>query len=194
MGKNRTEAEIVVYSLAGHPAKVWRDPGFFGRDASPDGSGTVSWSRGGLLAFNWYTGHSVRILNTRTAGGSLRADSRLGATFVQPGGWSFLGNGILTTDGTKIVAPLQAARLALKPVPHIIAEIEEFSTATGKPVRVLHRGGGVEWTSPSGSVLVLWASLKINGTPVLGVLAGNRFTRIPGAPPVSSLLVQVIAF
>jgi hypothetical protein len=61
---------------------------------------------------------------------------------------------------------------------------------------VLHpveRTEALEWTNPSGSVLVVAAPAKGHRNPVLGVLAGDRFIPIPGAPPVRQI-APFIAF
>jgi hypothetical protein len=76
-------------------------------------------------------------------------------------------------------------------------EIEEYSTATGRPIRTMGRVTGhsgneiVQWTNASGSVLVVAASPGPGKAPVFGVLRGSQFRPIPGAPMPSEFAVTL---
>jgi hypothetical protein len=156
----------------------------------------------------------VWLLNTSTPGGDLLADSRLAVRQDQPDGLGLAWDGILAPDGQRIVA----ATMGLTPVsdsppatpPQTITarpstfrrtlirgEFEEFSAATGRAVRTLLRVASpvgtfpLVWSNPSGSVLVVGAPAASGQQPVFGVLSGNGFTPIPGAPPVTQSAVTL---
>jgi hypothetical protein len=164
----------------------------------------------------------LRLLNTATAGGGLLADSRLARPTSLPSGVGSDNQAILTPDGTKIIIPVQQpgqtiSAPCLKPVhPQVLPrqagespasgfitfEFEVFSTATGKLVDALRpvhiRNGSpypdlsLAWSNSSGSVLVVQAPTG-NGRPaVLGVLSGDKFIPIPGAPPVTGGIPQLV--
>jgi hypothetical protein len=110
-------------------------------------------------------------------------------------------NALITPDGTKVV--LATVAETRRPLRSELA-FTEFSAATGRVVRVLDRWRfsaypgqtqDVLWTSPSGSKLIVvahkpGASTVSHGTAnypiVIGVLTGNKFTPLPGAPPADS--------
>jgi hypothetical protein len=102
-------------------------------------------------------------------------------------------NTFLTQDGTKIVAAT-----SFYPPHHTgpggYVQITEYSAGTGKPL--LHEDRfsasigwqNVLWSSPDGSALVVsdprGAKDQYGGrSNILGVLASNRFTPIPGSVP-----------
>jgi len=154
----------------------------------------------------------LRLLDTAAPGGSLRAASRLLLTWPGDGAtWHYVHgkisnvlfgfSAIITGDGSKIVAATED--LAKHPLSSELA-FTEFSAATGKVVRVLGRWpipglypGQIQdvlWANSSGSRLIVLAHKP--GPPVkdpqainsagygieFGVLNGNRFTPLPGAP------------
>jgi hypothetical protein len=154
----------------------------------------------------------LRLLDTTAPGGSLRAASRLLLTWPGDGAnWHYVHgkisnvlfgfSAIITPDGSKIVAATED--LAKHPLSSELA-FTEFSAATGKVVKVLGRWpipgmypGQIQdvlWTNPSGSKLIVLAHKP--GAPAkdphstnsagygieFGVLNGNRFTPLPGAP------------
>lgn len=215
--------ELRVYSLhTGAVVRSWRQSGgitgfgpLIGNEVDQD-SGAVSWAGEGTLAFNWLTfEHVVRgklqpfsdyagvwLLNTNAASGGLMAHSRRVIRFPanpDPNKVSFRWDGVLTSDGTKIVAPVGVQGSPLGPTS--TSAFEEFSAATGRPIRILHevstRAPGVnavEWTNSTGSVLVVDAPARRGGHYVVGVLSGNRFTPLPGAPPVTPITTVDLAF
>jgi hypothetical protein len=154
----------------------------------------------------------LRLLDTTAPGTSLRAASRLLLTWPGDGAtWHYVHgkishvlfgfSAIITPDGSKIVAATE--NLTKHPLSSELA-FTEFSAATGKVVRVLGRWPipglcpgqtqDVLWTNSSGSKLIVLAHKP--GQPAeapqsgnaadygieFGVLEGNRFTPLPGAP------------
>jgi hypothetical protein len=154
----------------------------------------------------------LRLLDTTAPGTSLRAASRLLLTWPGDGAtWHYVHgkishvlfgfSAIITPDGSKIVAATED--LTRHPLSSELA-FTEFSAATGKVVKVLGRWpipglypGQVQdvlWTNSSGSKLIVLAHKP--GRPAkaphsgnaadygieFGVLEGNRFTPLPGAP------------
>jgi hypothetical protein len=154
----------------------------------------------------------LRLLDTAAPGGSLQAASRLLLRWPGDGAtWHFVHgkisnvlfgpSAIITPDGTKIVAATVSE--TKHPLSSELA-FTEFSAATGKAVNVLGRWplpglypGQIQdvlWTSSSGSTLIVVAHKP--GVPAkdphstdaagygieFGVLNGNRFTPLPGAP------------
>jgi hypothetical protein len=204
-GSNRTESVLSVYSLtgrlSGRPDKVWESPGAIG-DSPYDPSG-ISWSSTGTLAINWVTGKAptsgIRLLDTASPGGSLLAHSRfvVDSQSTMGGAFSFACDGVLTPDGTTIVAALsrQISLPSSTSKPVFQEEIEEYSAATGRPIRTVDRRTGhvpyvsetLEWTNSSGSVLVVALSPGRGKAPVFGLLSGSLFRSIPDAPTPDEL-------
>jgi hypothetical protein len=213
--------QVRVYSLtgksrAGHPVKVWQGYGsinnlaFLGYHAP-----CISWGSDGVLAFNWggnhpYADNGIWLLNTRSASGSLIADSRHVVVHNVPGGLQANDDGILTASGKVIVDPVSVGRVYFKGCPisdllchyAVVSEFREFSAATGKEIRVFwptrSLGAWVEWSSPSGSVLVVAAAVgsgaKSSGRAVFGVLSGRSFVPIPDAPAAIYPGIALLAF
>jgi hypothetical protein len=154
----------------------------------------------------------LRLLDTTAPGTSLRAASRLLLTWPGDGAtWHYVHgkishvlfgfSAIITPDGSKIVAATED--LTKHPLSSALA-FTEFSAATGKVVNVLGRWPipgmypgqtqDVLWANSSGSKLIVLAHKP--GAPAkaphsgnaadygieFGVLSGNRFTPLPGAP------------
>jgi hypothetical protein len=154
----------------------------------------------------------IRLLDTTAPGGSLQAASRLLLRWPGDGAtWHYVHgkisnvlfgfSAIITPDGSKIVAATED--LTKHPLSSELA-FTEFSAATGKVVKVLGRWPipglypgqtqDVLWTNSSGSTLIVLAhkpgvpakdprSINSAGYGIeFGVLNGNRFTPLPGAP------------
>jgi hypothetical protein len=154
----------------------------------------------------------LRLLDTATPGGSLQAASRLASQWPGDGAtWHYVHgkisnvlfgfSAIITPDGSKIVAATED--LTKHPLSSELA-FTEFSAASGKVVTVLGRWpipglypGQIQdvlWTNSSGSTLIVLAhkpgapakdpqSINSAGYAIeFGVLHGNRFTPLPGAP------------
>jgi len=154
----------------------------------------------------------LRLLDTTAPGTSLRAASRLLLTWPGDGAtWHYVHgrishvlfgfSAIITPDGSKIVAATED--LTKHPLSSELA-FTEFSAATGKVVKVLGRWPipglypgqtqDVLWANSSGSKLIVLAHQP--GRPAraphsgnaadygieFGVLSGNTFTPLPGAP------------
>jgi hypothetical protein len=154
----------------------------------------------------------LRLLDTTTPGGSLQAASRLLLRWPGDGAtWHYVHgkisnvlfgfSAIITPDGSKIVAA--TVDLTRHPLSSALA-FTEFSARTGKVVKVLGRWPipglypgqtqDVLWTNSSGSTLIVLAHKP--GVPTkdphssnsagygieFGVLRGNQFTPLPGAP------------
>jgi hypothetical protein len=208
-------SEISVYSLADGSVRTWTAAvcliGMF--YAGPIDPSAMSWSRTGLLAFNGAIGGSLAgdhiwLLNTATAGGSLLADSHYVVDLTGHGVWNPSGEGIVTLDGTKVVAPLyrndtrHQETITInghkEKLPEPLSEVDEFSAATGRTISQLHpverSFETVFWANTSGSVLVISIQRQDSQQSVLGVLAGDRFTPLPGAPPLLLVSQYPVAF
>jgi hypothetical protein len=210
------KVRIAVYSLPGGQARVWT------AHASslpflPDVVDLMSWSRAGMLAFNW-AGSSppgAYLLDTNATGGALLAHSKLPLCLPPQSlsGMVISYFGFVTPDGTKIIAPLTKPIKAGQRPPackqkspppgtgQVSTKLEEFSAATGRAIGVVYKSPSpastasyvVFWSNASGSVLVLDAPTKPgrNSPGVLGVLSGRKFTPIPMDP---STFTSLIAF
>jgi hypothetical protein len=154
----------------------------------------------------------VRLLDATTPDGSLRSASRLAVQWKDDAESFHFVHGkasnviegfsaLITGDGTKIVAA--TATETRHPLNSELA-FTEFSARTGKVVRVLGRWpipglypGQIQdvlWTNSAGSTLIVVA--HVPGVPTkdphstnaagysieFGVLNGDRFTPLPGAP------------
>ncbi|HEY6278508.1 MAG TPA: hypothetical protein VIX86_19515, partial [Streptosporangiaceae bacterium] len=208
---------IQVFALATGAERVWTWPGGGPVTNNAGGIGHVlSWTADGReLAFQQWVGNSIdiRLLDTTTPGGSLRADSRLAVQW-RDDAESFhyvhgrasnviLGpSAIITGDGTKIAAA--TASETLHPLSSEVA-FTEFSTATGQPVTALGewqlpgmypgQGEDVLWSSPDGRTLIVVAhtpgrpGILPRGTNVanygleLGVQTAAGFTPLPAQLP-----------
>jgi hypothetical protein len=161
-------------------------------------------------------GISIRLLDTTTPGGSLPGSSRLGLRWPDAGDPvhfihgklinDFFGfSGVITPDGSKIAA---ATSTVVKHPLNSELQFTEYAVGTGTIKRVLdpwHLPGlypgqvqDVLWSNPSGSKLIVVA--HIPGKPAkdprsknsagygieIGVVSGNHFTPIPGAPSPDS--------
>jgi hypothetical protein len=204
-GPDRDDSLLSVYSLTGSrslgPVKSWQGAGNIGLFAYD--SGSMSWSDGGTLAINWEgTTMGVLLLDTTAPSGSLLAHSRflINSDPANPADPGFYSDGLLTPDGTKIVAAMTTVRpikIGQHPATQQWSEIEEFSAQTGRPVGYVDRIAGgrpdetLEWTDSSGCALVVAAPPRSGQPPVLGVLVGNQFHPIPGAPAPTTEVVTV---
>ena len=154
----------------------------------------------------------LRLLDTTAPGDSLQAASRLLLRWPGDGAaWHYVQgkisnvlfgfSAIITPDGSKIVAATED--LTKHPLSSELA-FTEFSAATGKVVKVLGRWPipglypgqtqDVLWTNSSGSTMIVLAhkpgvptkvphSNHVAGYGIeFGVLNGNQFTPLPGAP------------
>jgi hypothetical protein len=209
--------QIQVFSLPAGAERVWGWPGGGPITNNAGSAGQVlSWTADGrTLAFQqWVAGNYIhlRLLDTATPGGSLRAASRLVLQWPGDGAtWHYVHgkisnvlfgfSAVITPDGSKIVAATE--NLTKHPLSSSLA-FTEFSATTGKVVKVLGRWPipglypgqtqDVLWTNPSGSTLIVLA--HVPGPPAkdphsinsagyrieFGVQRGNRFTPLPGAP------------
>jgi len=208
---------IQVFDVATGAERVWRWPGGGPVTNNAGGEGAVlSWTADNrTLAFQqWVTGNVIhlRLLDTTAPGGSLRAASRLLLTWPGDGAaWHYVHgkisnvlfgfSAIITPDGSKVAAATED--LTKHPLSSALA-FTEFSTATGKAVKVLGRWpipglypGQIQdvlWASSSGSALIVLA--HVPGPPTkdprsgnsadyqieFGVQRGNQFIPLPGAP------------
>ena len=187
------ELEIKVISLRTGSVRTWRgsdSPGTIGevvQSADP-----LSWTADGhTLAFEVITGstdagplHQIRLLDTTAPGSSLWS-SRVAVRFG-----SDAADAMITPDGSRIVVPV---------VTQTTREFAEYSVTTGKQVAVLgirhyvHANYGgwplLFWADPAGGTLIVYddrphgPQLTKTGEPdagVLAVVAGSRFTQLPG--------------
>jgi hypothetical protein len=181
--QTKGRVQIRVYSLTTGQVKVWQDHGMLTSDGYLP-KDALSWARSGALAFtDWVSNqlNGVWLLNTNRPGGSLLADSRLAVSAIYPGARYLGGSGIVTPDGSTIVAAMWRHK------PRYFGDVREFSAATGKVTRTMRPvrapGESVVWTNSSGSVLIVWAPRSPQSSDlILGVLSGKSFTPIPKAP------------
>ncbi len=193
--------EIRIYTLSTGAVRTWRGDGYI--DSGPGDAKPMSWTADEqTLAFDWSGVGSggVRLLNVGARGSSLLADSR--AQIFAPLSPAQRSGGpspyppacqayIVTPDGSSVVCG------AIQGIEHIsngtdhgrdaVTEFREYSTATGKIVRVLGhwiipRAGNlvinVLWSNSSGSLLI--GAIPTTGTGRVGVISGNSFTPLPG--------------
>jgi hypothetical protein len=186
-GKNRDISRVSVYSLASGSVRSWQNTGTLGY--GPYDPSSISLSRNGTLAFNWVglkPSNGVYLLNPRAAAGSLLAHSQFKVGAIGKV-WNFNDGGVLTPDGKTIVAPLWKPSAA----PPGEGEFQEYSAATGAPVKVLDRTPYIPdmvfWTNSSGSVLVVRDQAKSGGRAIIGVVCGRQFVPLPGAPAVGTV-------
>ena len=191
---------IQVISLATGAKREWLWPGggWVG-NFKPFGQ-VLSWTADGRkLAFQQWGGKfeetaHARILDTTAPGNSLLS-AKFVVTFPHKPGVLTLdpGNTLITPDGTKIVAGTMTD--AWKPPYATKLGITEFSASTGKIERSLdqfryHGPGGYQdvlWSDPSGATLIVSDPRGKAKAAVLGVLTGNRFTALPGAPQTDQI-------
>jgi hypothetical protein len=223
-GRFHYQLEIRLYSLAGELLKTWQSNGKSKVQGpalmSWAGNGVlaINWTRYTRNSRNTRAVYQsgLWLLNTNAASGSLVHQSRLIVPDNVLSGFLPWGDALLSSNGETIVtqmigygpgAPLferSTHRVGITPIgaqpydqPGDSWKIEEFSAATGRPIRALwpvHSGGkeyplwlpgdAVMWTNASGSIVVLQATLT-NGPPshwrlAMGVLSGNHFRPIPG--------------
>ena len=178
----RRSEQLRVYSLTSGAAKVWRQP-----SVAP--AFRLSWGRDGILAYNWDDSPrwGVWLLNTATAGGRLIANSRLAAAV--PRGWAFIGGALLTPDGGTVVA---AQTRFLTHLHHgINDEFAGYSAATGRKTWVAwpqhDAPEDLDWTSASGTVLVVQTFATNGPGMVYDVLSGNRLTPIPNTSQIGPI-------
>jgi hypothetical protein len=203
VGRRQEEAQISVYSLATGAVRVWQDQGFVG-PGSWNGIGSMSWAGHSTLAVNYQPSQSgadlgIWLLNTATAGGSLRGHSRLAVCGYQPGGLR-LAAGLLAGGGASIVAPAVRAYAGspgpacapaganISPTRNELWRVGAFSAATGRVSHVLliKRSQYPEvlyWVNAAGTTIVIQAMAPHHIAPVFGVAAAGRFVPLPHPPP-----------
>jgi hypothetical protein len=143
-GRYHYQLQIRIYSLAGKLLNSWESNG--APAILQPNPGNMSWAGTGVLAINWMhitrnarnTGtvwqSGVWLLNTHAAGGNLAGQSRL----IVPGnalpGFYVVGDGVLSSNGETISA------ICYDPGQTVDRwKVEEFSAATGRPIRALWR-------------------------------------------------------
>jgi hypothetical protein len=209
--------EIQVDTLASGAQRVWTWPGSEPIYESLGGTGAaVSWAADDrTLAFQRLVGHKiqVRLLDTAAPGSSLAA-SRVALSRYWDGSDDRFRHGravndimtfgtLLTPDGSKIVC---ATDTETEQPPSAELAFTEFSAQTGKVVAARDRWPiaghwpmeiqDVLWTNADGSTLLVVAHQPgVPASPAgdfgiqFGVLRGNRYTPLPGAPNPNQLSV-----
>jgi hypothetical protein len=194
--------EIRLYTLGTGVVRTWSGDGTIG--TGPDDARSISWTADQrTLAFDWAgnNGYPVRLLNVGARGSSLLADSRPQALSPlspaqQSGGPSPYPPAcqqdlIITPDGSSVVCgAIQGIYADISNGADqrrgAVTEFREYSTATGKIVRILGhwtfaRVGelavNVLWSNSSGSLLI--GVIPTTGDGRVGVISGNTFTPIP---------------
>jgi hypothetical protein len=198
-GKNPGSATVTVYTLATGQSHSWTGNGWVSFDPE-----SLSWtSDGQTLAFQWNdnstdaTASGVYVLHLAQGGGNLEADShevvpfegngnRLGC--IEAGVTITADGSALTCAGVRIINPNVAPDRQ-----QTQAGFLEFSTATGKLLRVL--GGwygsdvpevGVCWSNASGSLVIGTNNANAGrgrALRELGVQSAAGFTPLPGTLP-----------
>ena len=199
-GKNPGSATVTVYTLATGQSHSWTGNGQVGFDPQ-----SLSWtSDGQTLAVQWNENSTdpaasgFYVLHLAQGGGNLEADSHevirfdnsygYGVGCIQAGVTITADGSALTCAGVRIINPNAAPDRQ-----QTQAAFLEFSTATGKLLRVL--GGwhgmavptiGVCWSNASGSLVI--GTKNANGGSgralrELGVQSAAGFTPLPGKPP-----------
>jgi hypothetical protein len=207
--RNTENPEIRVFTLATGSERTWVWPGHATITNNADSGQPLSWSADGrTLAFQqWIAGSiDIRLLDTTAPGNDLRSSKLIldfaheqeSLHFVHGKASSIFGySALLTPDGTKIV--LATVTETRPPIRSELA-FTEFSASTGNVVRTLGtwrfsaypgQTQDVLWTNPSGSKLIVVAhkpgaptiTRTITRYPIeVGVLTGNKFTPLHGAP------------
>jgi hypothetical protein len=181
--------EIRVYTLGTGAVRTWKGDGNIG--SGPADTKSVSWTADErTLAFDWNSASSggVGLLNVDAPGSSLLADSRLQARFPAPSpyGPACQNDLIITPAGSALVCGAIQAN-GVDRGRDAVTEFREYSTATGKIVRVFgpwtiasagYLAVNVLWSNPSGSLLV--GVIPTTGDGRVGVISGNTFTPLPG--------------
>jgi hypothetical protein len=203
--------QVRLYSLSSDTVRTWSTTNGF-IDAGPYDVGSLSWtSDEQTLAFDWATSQGVlvvRLLNLRTDGGNLLADSRQVVSLAnqEPGGGTpepvsgphptCQEDLVITPDGTTIVCGAFRAINVSVTMPSkgglrrgAETEFREYSTATGLVTRILAHwtfgnvgvlAADVLWSNASGSVLI--GVIPDAGTGRVGVIRGNEFTALRTSP------------
>jgi hypothetical protein len=158
-----TTTQITVYSLPSGAAKTWTADVSSAATFGSDPVDMLSWSSTGILAFGWQATSlfGEYLLNTKSSGGSLLANSRAALCLEHSAPSSaYIGAdyyGYLTPDGTKIISPVRraipvgqtvpscsqpaqpsVAQPTPGPTPPATVELEEFSATTGQALRVIY--------------------------------------------------------
>jgi len=183
---------IRVYTLTKSPAvRTWSSDGWMGFAGGYPSS--VSWARGDeVLAFDWSASDdcqggtsSVRLLNLSSSGGSLIADSTLGASAGRYR--CFAGDSVITTDGKTIIGLIAGLdhRSNLGYV-----RFAEYSASTHRLIgfKRQHYGlpGGwlayILWSDATGHALIVHATTGpgLSLLPLIfpAAIAGDRSARI----------------
>jgi hypothetical protein len=211
------DPEIQVDTLATGAQRAWTWPGGQPIEESTGGTGSaLSWAADdSTLAFQrWVDDRfQVRLLDTTAPGSSLAA-SRVALRLKWDGSGNRFDHGravndaqtfaaLLTPDGSKIVTATDTQ--TLRPASAELA-FTEFSALTGKVVAVRDRWRltghwpeeeeEVLWSNADGSTLIVVAhqpgaaaDSSGNFRIQFGVLRGNRYTPLPGAPHPNQLSV-----
>jgi len=212
-GSNLGSATVTVYTLATGQSHSWTGNGRV--SFSQDDPQSLSWtSDGQALAVQWSENSTdaaasgFRVLHLAQGGGNLEADSHEVVSFFVngnrlgciEGGVTITADGsALTCAGGRVVNPNAAPGRQQSQ-----AGFVEFSTATGKLLRVL--GGwygsdvldvGVCWSNASGSLVIGAKDVQRDGGRQLielGVQSAAGFTPLPWKPPQNGPLVMALAW
>jgi hypothetical protein len=145
--------------------------------------GVLSWTGDGKkLAFIFLGARTsedgVRLLDTDALSTNLLADSKLVVTAPAPTGLPSLRQAIIAPDGRTILAVLELVNV----IQHVGQQLVTFSATTGQQTAVLNQPPvrndyeQIQWTSPTGSKLLISGAQKGGGA---GVLKNGRYTPVP---------------
>ena len=201
-GSNLGSATVTVYTLATGQSHSWTGNGQVSGQDDPE---SLSWtSDNQTLAVDWNENSTdaaasgYYVLHLAQGGGNLEADSHevirfdnsygYGAGCIEAGVTITADGSALTCAGVRIINPNAAPDRQ-----QTQAAFLEFSTATGKLLRVL--GGwhssavpeiGVCWSNASGSLVIGTNNANAGDGRALrelGVQSAAGFTPLPGKPP-----------
>jgi hypothetical protein len=185
------KASLFVFNLATETERAWLPAGT-GTGSNLGTQNSLSWTADGRTLALIFQGNpgggGVRLLDVAARGQNLLANSRLAvgqpknASRVFP----YWTQARVTPDGQTIIAIRNRAG-------HPLPQLAEFSTRTGKVLRVVSNNGffyggpqDVEWASPSGNVLIVAGAKRgprISHGPIpmagAAVLRDGRYTPLP---------------
>ena len=206
---------LTVYSMSsGAALNTWRMNGPQNNEIGQDGNGVgLTWVNGDrTLDFRWAIPpretspgkfvpgqETLRALDVTAGGHDLMADSRQVMQFPawvtdkQTHTWTEPCANVLPASGGTVVCGSAGGSDVSGVEARVPLSYTGYSTATGKPLRVIYRFDGpvlnanlqVLWTDPSGShaiahLLIALKGVKVPGGDKFGVIGGGRFTPLPG--------------
>jgi hypothetical protein len=173
-----------VYSLASGSSVTWTAATHQGGHDRYLGIGSLSWTRGGGLAFGLVSagqaGTPFGVLDTATAGGNL-----FGHSAMYPPGTCYPS--LVTQNGELIITTQTSATGDFLLRECTISHGHVTVTVPGRAVSYQHGAVDVQgplWASPTGHKLILAGSIGAVHRSVTGVLHGTVLDALPGKRPI----------